>query len=172
MHSPRHHAGDGRQREGLQAHQAPGSTRSSCHREAREAAEAGSGAQTSPEAPGVPRAGPPARQGLQGVPPEQRRQGRSPQQGHHELPRERRTRTEEGTGAHREGTYAAVDGRGRGGLPQAYRSEERQTVGVPAVANGRVHREPHGDGEAAQGRPEEDEGRRGRAQAAQEAHGA
>ena len=39
---------------------------------------------------------------------------------------------------------------------EAYWREEGQAPCLPAVSDGRVHRQPHGDGEAAQGRPEEE----------------
>lgn len=47
-------------------------------------------------------------QGLQRVPPQQHREAGAHEQVHNELPRKRRARAEEGTGAHRKGTYATV----------------------------------------------------------------
>lgn len=43
-------------------------------------------------------------------------------------------------------------------VQETYRSKERQAVGVPVVSDGRVHQQPHGDGETAQDGAEEETG--------------
>lgn len=53
LHASGHGTGDGPQRQGLQAQQAPVAARGPDHREARETAEDRAGAQTPPETPGA-----------------------------------------------------------------------------------------------------------------------
>ena len=93
------------------------------------------------------------------LPQEQPGQDAKAEQGRADLARQRRAGAEEGAGADREGASPPTHGRGRGGLQEADRPEEGQTLGLPSLSDRRVHQPADGHGEAAQeGHAEEAEG--------------
>jgi hypothetical protein len=84
------------------------------------------------------------------LPQEQSDEVAEVEQGCPQLARQCREGTEEGAGTNREGTFAKAHGRGRRRLQEVDRSEEGQEVGLPPLADRRVHHSADRHGQAAQ----------------------